>query len=180
MVSGGVPVAAPSRRLVGRLPGLGRRRGDPVRSDHADVVLVPLDGPPTKAALRRAADEADGGTVAVVGLLKVHGSSWGFPNPGLMPTATEKAEQRARVDTAITALERLGVDADGQITATRNPAKVIAGSAQRRGARLVLIEQAPVGKVRGALEGDVAKAVRRRLDGVEVELLARPGTAVRR
>jgi hypothetical protein len=143
----------------------GRWRGDPAPDDAAPVVLVPVGGPPARATVRRAVAEAGGGTVAVVALLRIHGSAWGFPNPGLLPNATEKAEARRVVEATIAAVERHGGRADGQITATRQAAKIVVAAARRRQARLVIVERPPAGRVRTVIEGDLGAAVRRRLRG---------------
>jgi hypothetical protein len=150
----------------------GRRAGEAPPSDAAAVLLVPTCGRPARAVIQRAVAEAGDGTVAVVVLLKIHGSAWGFPNPGLLPNAGEKADARRDTEATIAAVERLGGRADGQITATRQPAKVIAGAAKRRRARLVLIEEAPKGRVRALVEDHLGASVRRRLrGGAEVEVV---------
>jgi hypothetical protein len=140
-----------------------RRRGDPAPADHAPVVVVAVGGPPSRSTIRRAVAEAAGGTVAVVALLRIHGSAWGFPNPGLLPNATEKAEGRRVVEATIAAIERHGGQADGQITATRNDAKIVVATARRRHARLVIVERPPAGRVRTLIEGDLGAGVHRRL-----------------
>jgi hypothetical protein len=140
------------------------------------VVLVATAGRPAVATIRRAVEAADDGTVAVVALLRIHGSAWGFPNPGLMPTKNEKADAQRVVEATIASVKRAGGRADGQITATRNGAKVVAAAARRRHARLVLIERIPpTSKVRATIEGDLAASVRRRLrrPGVAVEAVER-------
>ena len=142
---------------------LQRSRGDALPSDPASVVLVPMNGPAGTAAVARAVRLAADGKVAVVAPLPIHGSSFGFPNPGLLPNRQEKEEARRVVEGTIRSLERLGAKADGQITATRRPAKTIASAARRRGARSVVIDTAPVGAFRQMIDGDLAAAVRRRL-----------------
>jgi hypothetical protein len=156
------------------------RRGDPLPADIAPVLLVPVGGPPIRSTVERAVAEAAGGTVAVVTMLRIHGSAWGFPNPGLLPNAREKAEARRIVELTIAAVERAGGHADGQITATRHPGRVVAAAARRRGARLVIVERPPVGRVRAAVEGDLGASVRRRLRSrsaaeVAVEVVDHPG-----
>jgi hypothetical protein len=151
-----------------------RRRGDPTPEDPAAVVLVPQGGTPARSTVRRAVAEAGDGVVAVVALLRIHGSAWGFPNPGLLPNATEKAEARRIVEATIAAVERHGGRADGQITATRNAAKIVAAAATRRQARLVIVERPPAGRVRTFIEGDLGAGVRRRLrsrTGIAVEIV---------
>ena len=106
------------------------------------------------------------GLVAVVGLLKIYGYALGFPNPGLMPTAKERDDQRAVVAKTIELVERLGGYADGQVTATRQGARVIVAATKRRGARHVIIDRPPSGKARALIEGDLVAQVRRRVTGV--------------
>lgn len=142
---------------------LRRRRGDAVATDPAPVVLVPVGGLPARSTVADTVAAAGGGTVAVVAPLRIYGSAWGFPNPGLLPTAREKAESRSLVEATIAAVERAGGRADGQITATRHPAGVVAAAARRRGARLVVVERPVAGRLRTAIEGDLGTAVARRL-----------------
>ena len=143
----------------------GRARGDPAPDSPRSVLLVPLGGKASGAAIRRSRDLADGGAVAVLALLKIHGYSLGMPNPGLLPTAKERAVQRDVVADAIASLERLGCDVDGQVAMTRHPARMIAAVARRRAVHHVLIEQPKVGQLRRFLEGDMIAGVRRRLGG---------------
>lgn len=148
----------------------GRKHGNPEATGEVAVLLVPVGGPPAPETVRRAVAAADGATVAVLVLLRIHGSSWGLPNPGLLPTAAEKAAARKVVESAIAAVEALGGRADGQITATRHDARVVTAAARRRAARLVLIERPRAGRFRTLVEGDVAARVRRRL-GSRVEVV---------
>jgi hypothetical protein len=142
---------------------LQRSRGDALPSDPASVVLVPMNGPAGSVAVARAVRLAANGKVAVVAPLRIYGSSFGFPNPGLLPNRREKDEARRTVEQTIRSIERVGGKADGQITATRRPAKTIASAARRRGARSVVIDAVPVRGFRKRIEGDLAASVRRRL-----------------
>lgn len=148
---------------MGQLAEVLGRRGDPAPVEPATVVLVPVAGVPLPSTIRRAVAEAGGGTVAVVALLQIHGSAWGFPNPGLLPTAREKDDARRTVEETIRAVERHGGHADGQITATRRGARVVTSAARRRRASVVLVERPRSGRVRAVLEGDLGAEVRRRL-----------------
>jgi hypothetical protein len=149
-----------------------RTRGDPAPASPRAVLLVPLAGRASTAAVRQAFDLADGGALAVLALLKIHGYSLGLPNPGLLPTAEERKTQRDIVADTIARLERLGAEVDGQVAATRHPARVIAAVAGRRQVHHVIIEQNPVSGIRRALEGDVVASVRRRLgDAVPVVVI---------
>jgi hypothetical protein len=134
------------------------------------VLLVPLGGRASSDAIRQARDLAAGDPVAVLALLKIHGYALGMPNPGLLPTAKERDAQRDIVANAIARLEKLSTEADGQVAATRHPAKVIASVAKRRQVHHVIVEQPRVSQVRRFLEGDAVASVRRRL-GSHVEVV---------
>ena len=126
-------------------------------------MLASSGGPFSKTAIRRARELAGPDPIAVVSTLKIFGSSWGLPSPGLMPTAKERQEQLAIVRTAIEALERRGCVADGQIAATRTAGKTIARIAVARGARIVVMDDPGTSGVRRFVEGDITSVVRRRL-----------------
>jgi alkylated DNA nucleotide flippase Atl1 len=104
-----------------------------------------------------------GDPVAVISIARIYGSSLGLPNPGLMPTKAEMDDQRAQVAKAISRLERAGVEAWGQVAATRRFAKTIAGAAKARGVDHVLVVTPEAARWRKVVEGDVARDVRRRL-----------------
>ena len=74
---------------------------------------------------------------------RVHGSAFGLPNPGLLPTRKEVEELYAEVDKAIEALERKGVRADGQVLTTRNGAKRIVAEAARRRCEAIVMGADP-------------------------------------
>src|SRR5258708_38411587 len=97
-----------------------RRRWDPQPTASAGVLLASSGAPFSRAAVRRAFELAAGQPVAVLSILKVYGSTFGLPNPGLMPTRREREEQLAIVQRAITDLERQGCTVDGQVAATRS------------------------------------------------------------
>jgi nucleotide-binding universal stress UspA family protein len=85
------------------------------------------------AAVERAAELAreTGGGVHVFCIARVWGTSLGFPNPGLLPTRSEWESQRAVVAAAVKALEKQGVEATGQVLATRKATKRIVTEAER-------------------------------------------------
>jgi len=114
---------------------LGRRSWDRPPAAAAGVLLASPGGPFSRAAIRRACELAGGEPVAVLSILKVYGSSFGLPNPGLLPTRRERDEQYAIVRRAIAAVERRGGTADGQIAATRSAGRTIAKVARRRQVR---------------------------------------------
>jgi len=132
------------------------------------VLFVAQAERPSRVAIKRAVELADGAPIAVLGLLKIHGYAMGMPNPGLMPTHKEREASLKLVSTVVAAIERAGAEVDGQVTATRNPTKAITKVARTRGVGHVVIDRQPASKLRRTLEGDVASALRRRLRGTEV------------
>ena len=153
----------------------GRRRFDPQPTAQAAVLLATTGEPFSKAAIRRAHELAAGETVAVLTILKVYGSQFGLPNPGLLPTRREREEQFALMQRTIAALERRGDTVDGQIATTRSAGKTIAKVARVRGVRYVVMddrEQTGVGRF---AQASVLATVRRRLgSGTVLELVAVP------
>lgn len=150
----------------------GRRNWDRPPTAPAGVLLASPGAPFSSAAIRRACQLAAGEPVAVLSILKVYGSAFGLPNPGLMPTRREREEQLAIVRRAITAVERRGGTADGQITTTRSAGRTIARAALRRNVRYVVMDDGDPSGVRRITEGAVTATVRRRLAGrAELELV---------
>jgi hypothetical protein len=150
----------------------GRRRWDPQPTTNAVVLLASSGAPFSRAAVRRACELAGGQPVAVLSILKVYGSTFGLPNPGLMPTRREREEQLEIVGKAIAELERRGCTVDGQIAATRSAGRTIAKVARTRQVRYVVMDRLPATGVRKVIEGELTNIVRRRLrDGASLELV---------
>jgi len=127
-----------------------------------------------RAVAQAAALAGSSGSVAVVTIAKIYGSSFGLPHPGLLPTKDEIAERQRWVEAAIHKLRASGVSADGQVAATRRTAKKLAAVARGRGVRAIVIDETTVSKgLRRLIEGDVGAELRRKLrkDGVEVEVI---------
>jgi nucleotide-binding universal stress UspA family protein len=151
---------------------LGRRRWDPQPDTPAAVLLASSGSPFSRAAVRRARELAGGGPIAVLSILKVYGSQFGLPNPGLLPSRREREEQLAIVQRAITDLEGRGCTADGQVAATRSAGRTIARVAHARHVRYVVMDAHPATGVRKVIEGELANIVRRRLrEGATLELV---------
>jgi len=151
----------------------GRRRFDQQPTAPAAVLLASSGAPFSKAAVRRARELAAGEPVAVLSILKIYGSTFGLPNPGLLPTRREREEQFANVSKAINQLERSGCTADGQIAATRSVGRTIAKVARVRQVRVVVMDDSTESGVRRVIEGSVTSAVRRRLAGrADIELVS--------
>jgi nucleotide-binding universal stress UspA family protein len=150
----------------------GRRRWDPQPTAPAAVLLASSGAPFSKAAVRRARELAAGQPVAVLSILKVYGSTFGLPNPGLMPTRGEREEQFTIVGKAIAELERRGCTVDGQVAATRSAGRTIAKVARSRQVRYVVMDSRPTTGVRKIIDGELTNIVRRRLpDGATLELV---------
>ncbi len=150
----------------------GRRRFDPQPTTEAAVLLASPGAPFSRAAVRRARELAAGQPVAVLSILKVYGSTFGLPNPGLLPSRRERDEQLKIVNQAITQLERGGCTVDGQIAATRSAGRTIAKVARTRRVRYVVMDTRPATGVRRIIEGELTNIVRRRLkDKATLELV---------
>jgi len=152
-----------------------RRRWDEQPAAHCDVLLA-SDGRhdfSASAVARAAALAGKGGHVAVVTIAKIYGSSYGLPNPGLLPTKRELAERREWVNGAIRTIERSGAVADGQIASTRRATKKLAAIARLRRPRVVVIDETPETGLRRLVEGDVGSELRKKLrrDGIDVEVV---------
>jgi nucleotide-binding universal stress UspA family protein len=141
--------------------GRERRRGAPAeppdpRELTVDAVLLASEGRKIAvAATDLAADIArrSGAPVHVFTIARVWGTSFGFPNPGLMPTRQEWDEQRSNIDSAIARLERRDVEADGRVLGTRSGAKRIVQEAARLGCgAIVMGADEPKGTFRGDLD----------------------------
>lgn len=152
-----------------------RRRGDPAPETPRDVVMVLRPEAAASAELFAAA-AAIGGTVTVVLPLKIHGYSFGMPNPGLMPTARERAAADQAITTTVRRLRRGGVDVDGQIVVTRHAHRAITRIVRRRGATQVLLEASTAGRLRRFLEGDLNSQLSHRL-GPSVTVASTPERA---
>jgi hypothetical protein len=129
------------------------------------VLLASSGSPFSPAAVRRARELAAGESVAVLSILKIYGSTFGLPNPGLMPTRREREEQLKIVRKAIDTLERRGCKVDGQIAATRSAGRTIARVARTRQVRYVVMDVSPAAGIRRVIEGEITNIVRRRLKG---------------
>jgi hypothetical protein len=157
------------------LPGLRRRRLDPQPVEPRTVLLA-TDGrrPLSPAAIARAAELAAPGGVAVLAIAKIYGTQFGLPHPGLMPTKAEIDERRQWIADAIEDLERTGVDADGQLAATRKPIKTIARVARVRSVQHVVVDAGTARGARRMIEGETGTDVQRRLRGAAEVIVIPP------
>ncbi|HWF56467.1 MAG TPA: universal stress protein [Solirubrobacteraceae bacterium] len=136
----------PRRRsaVVGRLAGV-KVKGAPVSPRRAAVLLASEGRAFTAETIGRAADlaRAGDGSVLVLSIARVHGVSFGLPNPGLMPTKAEWDAQRDIVNHAVTKLRRRGLRAEGQVLGTRKPSQRICALADELGAGVIVMGADP-------------------------------------
>jgi nucleotide-binding universal stress UspA family protein len=114
-------------------------------SRHRRILLASEGRPIPRAAVDRVLELADrnGASVRVFSIARVHGTSFGMPSPGLLPTKGEWAEQHALVAKAIKRLKRKGLEADGHVVGTRNATKKILEEARREGCDAIVMAADP-------------------------------------
>jgi hypothetical protein len=165
-----------SRGRPDRVP-FHRSRFDRQPTDPSDVLLA-SDGRRefSKRAVAQAAALAGSGRVSVVTIAKIYGSQFGIPHPGLLPNKQELDARQGWVERAIKDLRVRGVEADGQVAATRKARKKLAQIARVRGVRAIVIDETLATGLRRKIEGDMGEELRRNLrkDGIAVEIVARP------
>jgi nucleotide-binding universal stress UspA family protein len=81
--------------------------------------------------------------VHVFSIARVHGVSFGLPNPGLLPTKREWDDQREAVRKVVARLRRKGIEADGHVIGTRNATKYILKEAERYGCDAIVMAGDP-------------------------------------
>ena len=113
----------------------------------AGRILLASEGraiPPAAIELAARLAQENGGRVHVFSVVRVWGSSFGFPNPGLLPNKHEWDVQRAVVGDAVDALGERGIEVTAQVLATRKATKRILGEASRLGcSAIVMAADAP-------------------------------------
>jgi len=98
------------------------------------AVMLASEGraiPPAAVEFAARIAARSGASVHVLSIARVWGTSFGLPNPGLLPNKREWDEQRRIVAEAVAALRRSGVTASGQVLGTRHAAKRIVEEAKR-------------------------------------------------
>jgi len=140
-----------------------RKRFDLQPTEPVRVVLATSGGAISPKAIQTTIDQAHGLPVAVLAILRVHGSQFGLPNPGLLPTRKERDDMYEVLNGAISALESAGVKVDGQIAITRAIAKRIVNVVVKRAASVLVMDDSPSTGMRRKVEGDVTGSVKRRL-----------------
>jgi nucleotide-binding universal stress UspA family protein len=110
------------------------------------LIILASEGRPipqaaTKFAGRMA--EKAGAEVHVLSIARIWGTSFGLPNPGLLPNKREMQERHESVANALRLLKRRDIVASGQVTGTRNAAKRILAEACSRGADAIVMAADP-------------------------------------
>ncbi len=94
----------------------------------------------SRAAIVKVAELAGAdGEVHVLSIARIWGVALGFPNPWLLPSKQEWAEQRDRVASAVMALKGMGRAATGSVIGARNAAKRINKEAVRLGCDAIVM-----------------------------------------
>lgn len=109
-------------------------------------VLLASEGRPfSSAVLRRALElmPRQGGRVHVISIARVYGSSFGLPNPGLLPTKREFEQQERQVSDAVIWLRRRGITASGQVVGTRKGAQRICQEAATMASEVIVMGADP-------------------------------------
>ena len=115
-----------------------QRSGEPPDPDSLTVRAVLLASeereiPRAAVDLAARIAERSNAPVHVFSIARVWGTSFGFPNPGLLPTKKEWDRQHQVVRKAVARLRRKGIEADARVIGTRAAAKRIVQEAKSRG-----------------------------------------------
>ena len=99
----------------------------------------------SNAAIARVIELArtSGASVHVFCIARVHGTSFGFPSPGLLPNKQEWADRRDMVRKTIRRLQRKGIEADGHVLGTRKATKRICDQAAKEDCDAIVMAADP-------------------------------------
>jgi nucleotide-binding universal stress UspA family protein len=153
-----------SRNVVKRWRGAAKAAPRVIPNPPTRVLLASTGVPFSHDAIERAMAVASWGhaKITVLSIARVHGTSFGFPNPGLQPNRLEIAEQHKIIEDAAAILRRKGFEVRVAMSKSRNAPKMIArwGNAKNFHAIVVCDPARPAW--RRKLEGDVAREIGRR------------------
>jgi hypothetical protein len=148
----------------------GRRKFDKQPTQTSAVLIASTGEAIPLSAIARGVSLGGGDPVAVITIARIYGSALGLPNPGLMPTRKEITAQKDHVEKALRSIEKKGVEAWGQVAASRKPAKTIAEAARARGVHHVIVVRPEQPRWREIVEGNLVKDISRKLGpAVQVE-----------
>src|ERR1700732_2228511 len=83
------------------------------------------------------------GAGPVFSIARVWGTSFGFPNPGHLPSRQEWDEQRALVGEAVHDLRRRGIEATGHVVGPRRATRGILAEAARTHSEVIVMAADP-------------------------------------
>ena len=112
---------------------------------HGGVLLASEGRTIPRSAVEKAAElaRASGQPVHVFAIARIFGTGFALPNPWLRPNASEWQEQRDSIGAAIKLLEKLGVQADGNVLGTRKATRRIIGAARQLGCEAIVMGADP-------------------------------------
>jgi nucleotide-binding universal stress UspA family protein len=155
-------------RRGGGAPDASAEPPDPETLEVNAVLLASEDRDISPEAISLAAKiaERSKAPVHVLVIARIWGTSFGFPNPGLMPNKREWEEQRKKAELAVRALKGWGLESEGHVLGTRNATKKILQEAQlHRCGAIVMGADEPKGRLRGNMDwSQEPYRVRRRAD----------------
>ncbi|MBI3649344.1 MAG: universal stress protein [Actinobacteria bacterium] len=125
--------------------------------------------------LRRVIDLAtpEHAKITVISIARVHGTSFGFPNPGLQPNRLEIEEQRRIIAEAVEALRSEGFEVRSAMSKARNAAKMIARWGKAKNFHAIVVPDPERPRWRRVIEGDLARDIERRC-GIPVHAVPVP------
>ena len=100
--------------------------------------------------------------ITVLSIARVHGTSFGFPNPGLQPNHLEIAEQHRIIEDAAAILRGKGFEVRVAMSKSRNAPKMIARWGNAKNFHAIVVCDPARAAWRRKLEGDVAREIGRR------------------
>lgn len=107
------------------------------------VLLACVDQSFPAEAVQEATHRAAGGGVYVLSAARIYGSPFGLPHPSLFPSKREREAHKATVANAVRACEQHGVQARGEVMATRHAARMIARRARQHGCAEIVVSADP-------------------------------------
>jgi nucleotide-binding universal stress UspA family protein len=130
------------------------RESSPSNRRFARILLATDGRPIPDSTIARVLELAPlwGGSVRVLSIVRIYGHSFGLPNSGPLPTKRDWERQRAIVADAVKRLSGKGVKVDGNVLATRKPAKQICDEATKEGCAAIVMAAGPD---RNRLVGDM-------------------------
>lgn len=100
--------------------------------------------------------------ITVLSIARVHGTSLGFPNPGLQPNRLEIKEQHDIIEEAAAILRAGGFEVRVAMSKSRNAPKMIARWGNAKNFHAIVVCDAPRAAWRRKIEGDLKREIERR------------------